>query len=200
MRTKALLLVAILLLFGIGCATAEDVNITQTNLTVGKFRVAPVVKVRPLNDIIRKDQPTLIEFYFSNPALNDVSLTVEAYLSVPSGVHIYAEGFSWDAGAGTLHGHFVVPPGNSRLIQAEVIGAKPGEYFVHAVAMYYPDDNKDDYRQISLTHPFKVVEPISSFKLPSVDPMLIIFVAVILGGLAIIFAIRKKPPQIRIEE
>ncbi len=197
MRTK-FFIVVILLLLNVGCALAE--NTTQMNVTTGKFRVPPVVKVRPLNDIIKKDQPTLVEFYFSNPALNDVPLTVEAYISVPSGVHIYAEGFSSDSGAGTLHGHFVVPPGNSRLIQAEVIGAKSGEYFVHAMAMYYPDDDKDDYRQISLTHPFKIVEPIDSFKLPSVDPMLIIFVAVVLGGIAIIFAIRKKPPQIRIEE
>ena len=199
MRTKILasLLPLLLLLLLPSMATAS--NVTQ-NAT---FLVPPVVKIRPLNYEVKKDQPTLIEFYFSNPSLNDVPLTVEAYISVPSGVHISAEGFSSDSGAGTLHGRFVVPPGNSRIVQAEVIGAEKGEYFVHAVAIYYPDNDKADYRQISLTHPFKVVEPIESFnlpKLPSVDPMFIVLIAVVLGGLAVIFAVRRKPPQIKIEE
>jgi hypothetical protein len=179
-----------------------------THGTEGKFRVPPVVKIRPLNDEVTKDQPTLIEFYFSNPAINDATLTVEAYISVPSGVHIYAEGFSFDAGAGTLHGYFEVKPGNSRVIQAEVIGAKPGDYYIHAMAMYYPNDEKDIYRQISLTHPFKIKEEIKTaegnstatiFQQP-INPMWIIFVGVVLGGLAIIFAVRRKPPTIRIEE
>ncbi len=165
-----------------------------------EFKMAPIVKIRPLNDVIRRGQPTLIEFYFSNPSLNDVPLTVEAYISVPSGVHISAEGFSSDSGAGTLHGRFVVPPGSSRVIHAEVIGAEKGEYFVHAVAVYYADNETNDYKQISLTHPFKVVEPIETFRLPRVDPTLIVLIAVVLGGIAVIFAVRRKPPQVRIEE
>ena len=181
---------------------------TASETTEGKFRVPPVVKIRPLNDEITEGQPTLIEFYFSNPAINDVTLTVEAYISVPSGVHIYAEGFSFDAGAGTLHGHFEVKPGNSRIVHAEVIGAKPGDYYIHAMAIYYPNNDKDNYRQISLTHPFKVKEEImvkgnetvTTVLQQSVNPMWIILIGVILGGIAIIFAVRRRPPTVRIEE
>jgi hypothetical protein len=188
--------------------TTAVTSATPTATTAeGKFRVPPVVKIRPLNDEITKDQPTLIEFYFSNPAINDVTLTVEAYISVPSGVHIYAEGFSFDAGAGTLHGHFEVKPGNSRIVHAEVIGAKPGNYYIHAMAMYYPNDEKDNYRQISLTHPFKVKEEIkrenetvTTILQQPVNPMWIILVGVVLGGVAIILAVRRRPPTIRIEE
>jgi len=190
----------------------EQTPVATTAITTtseGKFRVPPVVKIRPLNDEVTKDQPTLIEFYFSNPAINDATLTVEAYISVPSGVHIYAEGFSFDAGAGTLHGHFEVEPGNSRVVHAEVIGAKPGDYYIHAMAMYYPNDEKDNYRQISLMHPFKVKEEIRTAKgnetvttvlQQPVNPMWIILIGVVLGGVAIIFAVRRRPPTIRIEE
>jgi len=178
--------------------------------TAGKFRTPPVVKIRPLNDEVTVDQSNLIEFYFSNPAINDATLTAEAYISVPSGIHIYAEGFSWDAGAGTLHGHFEVKPGNSRVVHAEVIGAKEGEYYIHASVMYYPNENKDDYRQLSLTHPFKVIkafekEPSSAQQIttpipPKIDLTWIVLIAVVLGGIAIIFAVRRRPPTIKIEE
>jgi hypothetical protein len=194
----------------ITATTVEQTPIATASITKeGKFRVPPVVKIRPLNDEITKDQPTLIEFYFSNPAINDATLTVEAYISVPSGVHIYAEGFSFDAGAGTLHGYFEVKPGNSRVVHAEVIGAKPGDYYIHAMVMYYPNDEKDNYKQISLTHPFKVKEEIrtattnetvTTVLQQSVNPMWIILIGVILGGVAIIFAVRRRPPTIRIEE
>jgi hypothetical protein len=120
------------------------------------FRSAPIVKIRPANKIVKKDQPTLLEFYFSNPPVNDVTLTVDVYISVPSGVQISAQGFSYDSGAGVLHGIFKIRPGDSRTIDAEVISAEPGDYYIKAQVIYYPNDDKNSYRQISLTHPFKV--------------------------------------------
>ncbi len=174
----------------------------------GEFRVAPVVKIRPVNDVVTKNNPGLIEFYFSNPTINDVVLTVDIYVSVPAGVHVSGEGFSTGGAAGTIHGHFVVPAGSDRTVYMNVVGEKVGRQMVHAEVIYYPGNDKDNFQQISLTHPFDIKEPVelgdlrgitSTLQL-QINPMWIILVAVILGGIAIIFGMRRRPPKVEIEE
>ncbi len=185
-------------------ATLTPIQLTSTT-PIGKFRMAPVVKIRPVNDVITRDNPGLIEFYFSNPTVNDVVLTADVYVSVPAGVHVSGEGFSTGGAAGTVHGHFVVPPGSDRTVYMNVVGEKVGQHIIHAEVIYYPGDNKDDYQQISLTHPFTIKEPVKHSVIANklqqpVNPMWIILIAVVLGGIAIIFAVRRKPPTIKIEE
>jgi len=142
-------------------APTPTTTTTTATTTVAKFRMGPTVTLRPVNDVISKDKPGIIELYFSNPSINDVTLTADVYVSVPSGIHISAEGFSVGGAAGTYHGHFVTPPGNDRTIYIYVYGEKTGEYVIHSEVVYYPDENKDAYQQISLTHPFKVTEPVT---------------------------------------
>ncbi len=185
-------------------ATLIPVQSTPTT-PIGKFRMAPTVKIRPVNDVVTKDSPGLIEFYFSNPTVNDVDLTADVYVSVPAGVHVSGEGFSTGGAAGTVHGHFVVPPGSDRTIYMNVVGEKVGQHIIHAEVIYYPGDDKDNYQQISLTHPFTIKEPVKLSEITNelqqpVNPMWIILIAVVLGGIAIIFAVRRKPPTIKIEE
>lgn len=129
-----------------------------------KFRVGPTVRIRPLNDEIKKDQDGLVELYFDNPSLNDVPLTVDAHISVPSGVHVYGQGFGQAAAAGVVYGVFEVPPGSARTINIVIKAEKVGDFSAQFTGTYYPGDNKDAYQPISLTHPFKVSEP-------SADPL-----------------------------
>ncbi len=170
------------------------------------FKIAPVVEIRPVNDVVTKNNPGLIEFYFSNPSINNVVLTVDVYVSVPSGVHISGEGFSAGGAAGTVHGHFVVPPGSDRTVYMNVVGEKVGNHIIHAEVIYYPGNDKNDFQQISLTHPFYIKEPVkfnaNEIKIlqQPINPMWIILIAVILGGIAIIFGMRRKPPKVEIEE
>jgi hypothetical protein len=139
-------------------ATTQTPTAVATTTTEKKFRVGPTVKIRPVNDEIRKDQDGMIELYMDNPSLNDVTLTVDAHISVPSGLHVYGQGFGEAGAAGTVYGVFEVPPGKARTIYITIKSEKIGDFSAQFSGTYYPDSNKDAYQPISLTHPFKVLE------------------------------------------
>lgn len=212
-------------------ATAEGNQTNQTNATVtpvvtatanptetvasptivkeAKFRVGPTVKIRPVNDLINKSADGLIELYMDNPSLNDVTLNVDARISVPAGIHVYGQGFGEAGAAGTVYGTFDVPPGKARTIYITIKAEKTGDFFAQFSGLYWPDDNKDAYNPISLTHPFKVYEPSPdpNDPKPSNPQQLgvtggqelpytwIILAAVILGGIGLIFALGRRPPK-----
>jgi hypothetical protein len=141
--------------------TAEP-NVTETATpapTEEKFRVGPTVRLRPVNDVIDKSQDGLVELYMNNPSLNDVTLTADVQISVPSGIQVYGEGFGYGGAAGTVAGKFEVPPGTVRTIHINIKAEKVGNFIVHFTGLYWHDDDKDAFQQISLTHPFTVKEP-----------------------------------------
>jgi hypothetical protein len=127
--------------------------------TEAKFRVGPTVTLRPVNDVINKSQDGLVELYMNNPSLNDVTLTADVQISVPSGIHVYGEGFGYGGAAGTVAGKFTVPPGTVRTIHINIKSEKTGTFTVHFTGLYWPGDDKDAFQQISLTHPLTVKEP-----------------------------------------
>ncbi len=127
--------------------------------TEAKFRVGPTVTLRPVNDVIDKSHDGLVELYMNNPSLNDVTLTADVQVSVPSGIHVYGEGFGYGAAAGTVAGKFEVPPGTVRTIHINIKADKTGDFTVHFTGLYWPGDDKDAFQQISLTHPLTVKEP-----------------------------------------
>ncbi|MDY6964871.1 MAG: hypothetical protein SVM80_02710 [Halobacteriota archaeon] len=86
---------------------------TSTTESEAKFRVGPVVRLRPVNDVITANEDGLVELFMSNPSLNDVTLHVDTYINAPSGIHVYGEGFGQAAAAGTIYGTFDVPPGTT---------------------------------------------------------------------------------------
>jgi hypothetical protein len=151
--------------------TVDETNATATPTTEptvapteAKFRVAPTVTLRPVNDVINKSQDGLVELYMNNPSVNDVTLTADVQISVPSGIHVYGEGFGYGGAAGTVVGTFTVPPGTVRTIHINIKGEKIGTFTIHFTGLYWPSDNKDAFQQTSLTHPLTVEEP-------SPDPM-----------------------------
>jgi hypothetical protein len=117
------------------------------------------VTLRPVNDVINKSQDGLVELYMNNPSLNDVTLTADVQISVPSGIHVYGAGFASGGAAGTVAGTFTVPPGTVRTIQINIKSEKTGTSTVHFTGLYWPGDDKDAFQQISLTHPLTVKEP-----------------------------------------
>ena len=130
--------------------------------TEAKFRAAPAVTLRPVNDVIDKSQDGIIELYMYNPTVNDVTLTVDAQISVPAGVHVYGEGFGSGTAAGTVAGAFELPPGAVRTIYINIKAENIGDFTAQFAGMYWPGDDKDAFQQVSLTHPFKVNEPSSN--------------------------------------
>ena len=139
--------------------TTQAPTVVATTKVEGKFRVGPTVRIRPLNDDISKDQDGLIELYMDNPSLNDIPLSVDARISVPSGIHVYGQGFGEAGAAGMVYGKFDVPPGSARTINIVIKAEKLGDFSAQFTGLYWPGDNKDAYQPISLTHPFKVSAP-----------------------------------------
>jgi len=153
-------------------ATVNETNATATPITEptvietpvpapteAKFRVGPTVTLRPVNDVIDKSQDGLVELYMNNPSVNDVTLTADVQIAVPSGIHVYGEGFGYGAAAGTVAGKFTVPPGTVRTVHINIKSEKVGDFTVHFTGLYWPGDDKDAFQQISLTHPLTVNEP-----------------------------------------
>lgn len=138
------------------------------------FRADPVIKIRPLNDIINISTEGIIELYMDNPGVNDAVLNVDIRMNVPSGVHILGEGFGEFSGAGTVYGKFNISPGSAKTIYINVRPEKTGKFFVQLDAIYWPGNNKESYQQIILTHDFRSVEtdyPTIPTPLPTPTPI-----------------------------
>jgi hypothetical protein len=193
----------------------ESVNVTATATvspteptaepTEAKFRVGPTVTLRPVNDVIDKSQDGLVELYMNNPSVNDVTLTADVQISVPSGIHVYGEGFGYGGAAGTVAGKFEVPPGTVRTIHINIKSEKTGDFMVHFTGLYWPGDDKDAFQQISLTHPFTVNEPSPNPDEPKPTGEKEIPYTYIIIGLIIVIAIAiivRRPPktEVTIEE
>ncbi|MDP3103733.1 MAG: hypothetical protein Q8M95_03905 [Candidatus Methanoperedens sp.] len=139
--------------------------------TEGKFRVGPSVTLRPVTDVIETNQDGIVELFMNNPSLNDVTLNVDARVSVPSGIHVYGQSFGQGAGAGVVAGTFSVPPGTSRTIILVIKADKSARIGSHSImftGLYWPGDNKDNYQPMSLTYSVMVKEPSKSPE--SADP------------------------------
>jgi len=218
MNTKILIVVCILCMYLAvmpAIAQENDTAANETTVTVTptiepteeKFRVGPTVTLRPVNDVINKSQDGLVELYMYNPTVNDVTLTADLQISVPSGIHVYGESFAAGGAAGTVAGTFTVPPGTTRTISINIKSEKTGTFTVHFTGLYWPGDDKDNFQQISLTHPLTVKEP-------SPDPMdprptgnggmkELPYTYIIVGCLAVIAIIAiammmKKPPKTKV--
>ena len=130
--------------------------------TEGKFRVGPSVTLRPVTDVIETNQDGIVELFMNNPSLNDVTLNVDARVSVPSGIHVYGQSFGEAAGAGVVAGTFSVPSGTSRTIILVIKADKSARIGSHSImftGLYWPGDNKDNFQPLSLTYSVTVKEP-----------------------------------------
>lgn len=126
-----------------------------------KFRVGPTVRLRPVTDVIERTQDGIVEIYMDNPSLNDVTLKVEARVSVPSGIHVYGQSFGQAGAAGVVMGTFEVPPGTARTINVAIKAdksARIGSHSLQFTGLYWPGDNKDNYQPLSLTYGVTVKE------------------------------------------
>lgn len=137
---------------------------TELLLVESKFTVNPTVVLRPVNDVIDTSQDGIIELYVSNPPINNVTLNLEASISVPSAIHIYGSGFSSSGAAGDISGFFSVPPGINRTMYVYIRGEKIGTYTVNVNGRYWPDENKNALILFSLSHPFMIKETLMEEK------------------------------------
>ena len=139
--------------------TSNPTTETQVNTGEQAFRVGPTVSLRPLNSETNKSQDGIVELFMNNPNLNDVTLEVDMAVDVPSDIYIHSQEGGMTGGAGTVTGHFTVPPGSSRTITLHVKGEKVGTYSVHFSGLYWPGINKNKWNPITLDSSFAVTEP-----------------------------------------
>lgn len=189
---------------------SESTTETQTENEEQVFRVGPTVRLRPLNSEIDQSADGIVELFMNNPSLNDVSLEVDMTVSVPSGIYVYGEEGGMSGGAGTVTGHFSVPPGSSRTITMHVKGEETGTFPVHFSGMYWPGDDKDKWNPISLDSSFKVNEPSKDIEdideasggsgsMPELPYSYILVGGIVIIGLVLII---RRPPktEVTIEE
>lgn len=62
-------------------------------------------------------------------------------------------------GAGTVNGHYTIPPGSVRTITLFITGNKVGTFSVHFGGNYWPGTNKNKWNPINLDSSFEVKEP-----------------------------------------
>ncbi|VVB90385.1 PEGA domain protein [uncultured archaeon] len=127
-----------------------------------KFRVGPSVTLRPVTDVIDNNQDAIVELFMNDPSLNDVALNVDIRVSLPTGIHVYGEGFGQGAGAGVVGGTYRVSPGTSRTIILVIKADKSasiGLLTLQFTGVYWPGNNKDNFQPISLRYPVTVKEP-----------------------------------------
>lgn len=200
---------------GIGDKTA---SLKVTGVSGAKFRVGPVVYLRPAEDTITTQQDGLIELYMDNPSVNDVTLRVDVRVHAPSGLHVYGQGFGLAGAAGTLYGQLEVRPGSAQTVYMNIKASESAvgkTFFVHFSGLYYPDDNKDLFNPISLTHPIKVEgvspnphdpTPTNEGQIPQPSPSgwpwwaWVVIAAVVLGGIGTIVAVRSRHTEVSIEK
>jgi len=192
---------------------------TALRVLAGKLRVGPTVVLRPVEDEITTRQDGLVELYIDNPSLNEATLHVDLRVSVPSGLHVYGQGFSLAGAAGTMYGQLDVRPGSAQTVFMNVKAAQSAvgkNFYIHFSGIYYPGENKDLYNPISLTHPISVIqaspEPenpnlTNSEQVPaSSNPggwpwwAWVVIASVVLGGTATIFAARSRHTEVSIEK
>jgi N-acetylneuraminic acid mutarotase len=175
-----------------------------TASTQAKFRVGPSVTLRPVTDVIDTNQDGIVELFMNNPSLNDVTLNVDAQISVPSGLHVYGENFGQAAGAGVVAGTFSVPPGTSRTISVTIKAdksARVGSHTLQFTGLYYPGDNKDNYQPLSLTYsvtvknPSKETEPAAQNTSTPKTPGFEMLQVIVMVGMAMLLIRRKTKNQ-----
>lgn len=164
-----ILFVLVLITVPMGIVSAQDTQSNTTDqqavdqpmvkVTEGKFRIGPTVRIRPLSDTINKSADGLIEIYVDNPNANDVPLTMEVHITVPSGINVYGQGFGDAQAAGVLYAKLAIPPGTVRTAYINIKAEKTGNFYAQLSGTYYPGQNKDNYQPLSLTYPFSVYEP-----------------------------------------
>lgn len=160
-----LILVCLFISLSITAISAANEIPTSTEKPEEDFKMTPLVRIRPVVDVIEKGQDGIVELYIDNSPKNEVVLHMEMHVSdacVPSGIHIYSEGVAWPPVNEIAYAPlFEIPPGTARTIVIHLKAAenaKVGKHYLLFNGLYYPGNNKKLSMPISLSFPITVKE------------------------------------------
>lgn len=157
-KTKNIIFVIALVTLLAPMAIAE--NLTE-NATVEKFKVEPMVALKPLNNVINSSSDIFLVLYMANPSNNDVDLNVDLNAKSIPGIRIYGQEFS-TTNIGDIAGTFNVTPGKTKIVRITLKAEKAGDFMIQFSGMYWPGNNKNDYRPMSLDFKFRAEEASSN--------------------------------------
>jgi len=121
------------------------------------FRLPPSVSLTSTKTTIKAKEPAILTLSMINPLVNDVDLTVQAILKVPSGVHITATSFA-RSGSNQFTGTFKVRPNEEKHITIQVTAAEVGPKVIESQIIYYPGEDKSKFSQLQQTIPIYAEE------------------------------------------
>lgn len=157
-KTKHIIYIIVLIIIMVPMTMAEK-NLTE-NTTIEKFKVEPVVALKPINDLINSSTDIFLVLYMANPPNNDVDLNVDMNIKNAPGIRAYGQGLSTN-NIGNLNGMFNVAPGKTKIIGVTLKAEKVGDFVNHFDVRYWPGNNKNNYRSIALNFKFRA-EDVSS--------------------------------------
>ncbi|WP_276300423.1 PKD domain-containing protein [Halorussus lipolyticus] len=107
--------------------------------------------------VIEPGSPGRLAGAFTADVTNDKATKVQITLQVPSGIQISGGSDIESSGGGLPTTTFVIQPGETKDISAQVTGSAPGTYTLRAAITYFPVGNKSAAREYDdLTLDFEV--------------------------------------------
>jgi hypothetical protein len=131
-------------------------TITVSEKSGGVVRVGPTVRLAANRTVVTESEDALIDLFWDNSELNDVTMRIEILIQVPIGLYIYSEVGAMACAAGTCKGIFDAPPGSVRNLPIIVKADRVGEYFISMNGRYWPSNDPDRWNPINLTTPIIV--------------------------------------------
>ena len=100
----------------------------------------------------------MIDLFWNNSELNDLSVRIEVAVDVPSGLYIYSADGAIACAAGRCLGTFTAPPGSVRNMPIIIKADREGSYFIQLNGRYWPEGDRDRWNPMSLSTPINVRE------------------------------------------
>ena len=130
----------------------------STGASEGKMRVGPSVRLDTRQNEIDEQQDAVIDLFWNNSELNDLSVRIEVAVDVPSGLYIYSADGAIACAAGRCLGTFTAPPGSVRNMPIIIKADREGSYFIQLNGRYWPEGDRDRWNPMSLSTPINVRE------------------------------------------
>ncbi|XRP97357.1 LamG-like jellyroll fold domain-containing protein [Methanocaldococcus sp. 16A] len=138
--------------------TLEKEQTKQQDPTFGgKFIEPPTVVLHMVKDKIKPGEQGIIELTIQNPDVNSIALEGDLIVKVPSNLAV--EGGNVIGGGGYYTTKFIAKPGVSKTLTLYItcLDDNPGKYLVYGKVYYYPEGDKENYREVTFTKPIEII-------------------------------------------
>ena len=118
--------------------------------------------LNPVISVIDEEKDGIVYLSIENPPLNEVVLHIDVLVLASKGIHIYPEGKEWTVTTGAAYVHRKIYPGKATITSIHLKAdknANTGSYTLMFTGLYYPENNKNLFKSVSIQCPITVKEP-----------------------------------------